>query len=349
MALKRPLDCLKNCMVSRFQRWLVVVMLVGVTGTGCRQESSSEFRFRYANEQPLGALRSQSMLFFEAELEKRSKERIQVELYFGGVLGHERELMDFVATGALQGTRGGFFTDANPKYGLLMMPFLVNDWDQAIRLVNSAFVRKINHEAAENGFHIPATGISQGFRAHTNNRRPLKHPDDLKGLKMRVPMQEVYVQTALAFGENPQELPYTEVYQALQTGVVDGQDNAPANIWDFKIHEVSKYLTLTYYATGPDPFMVNLDWYQTLPAELKEVFDEVARETMTLSDQLNRDKEQEYIDQLSAKLETNIVSGVALQPFREAVQPAYEYFISRGDFTKDDVKRARAAAAGVGS
>ncbi len=336
-------------MVSRFQRWLVVVMLVGVTATSCRQESNSEFRFRYANEQPLGALRSQSMLFFEAELEKRSKGRIQVELYFGGVLGHERELMDFVATGALQGTRGGFFTDANPKYGLLMMPFLVNDWDQAIRLVNSAFVRKINHEAAKNGFHIPATGISQGFRAHTNNRRPLKHPDDLKGLKMRVPMQEVYVQTALAFGENPQELPYTEVYQALQTGVVDGQDNAPANIWDFKIHEVSKYLTLTYYATGPDPFMVNLDWYQTLPAELKEVFDEVARETMTLSDQLNRDKEQEYIDQLSAELETNIVSGVALQPFREAVQPAYEYFIGKGDFTEDDVKRARAAAAGGGS
>ena len=161
---------------------------------------------------------------------------------------------------------------------------------------------------------------------------------------MRVPMQEVYVQTALAFEENPQELPYTEVYQALQTGVVDGQDNAPANIWDFKIHEVSKYLTLTYYATGPDPFMVNLDWYETLPVELKEVFDEVARETMALSDQLNRDKEQEYIDQLSAELETNIVSGDALQPFRQAVQPAYDYFIEKGDFSEEDVKRARAAS-----
>ena len=166
-------------------------MLIGVTGTNCRQESFSEFRFRYANEQPIGALRSQSMLFFETELEKRTQGRIQVELYFGGVLGHERELMDFVATGALQGTRGGFFADANPKFSLLMMPFLVNDWDQAIRLVNSEFVQEINQGSAKNGFHIPATGISQGFRAHTNNKRPLKHPDDLKGLKMRVPMQDV--------------------------------------------------------------------------------------------------------------------------------------------------------------
>jgi C4-dicarboxylate-binding protein DctP len=90
--------------------------------------------------------------------------------------------------------------------------------------------------------------------------------------------------------------------------------------------------------------MVNLDWYETLPAELKEVFDEVARETMALSDQLNRDKEQEYIDQLSAELETNIVSGDALQPFRQAVQPAYDYFIEKGDFSEEDVKRARAAS-----
>jgi C4-dicarboxylate-binding protein DctP len=346
MASTRLLVCSNGFMVSGIQRQLAVIvaLLVGITTTGCRQELAAEFRFRYAHEQPVGSLRSQSMRFFETELEKRSQGRIQVELYLGGVLGHERELMDFVATGALQSTRGGFFTDANPKFGLLMMPFLVNDWDQAIRLVNSGFVREINREAAKNGFHIPATGISQGFRAHTNNKRPLKHPDDLKGLKMRVPMQEVYVQTALAFEENPQELPYTEVYQALQTGVVDGQDNAPANIWDFKIHEVSKYLTLTYYATGPDPFMVNLDWYETLPVELKEVFDEVARETMALSDQLNRDKEEEYIDQLSAELETNIVSGDALQPFRQAVQPAYDYFIKKGDFSEEDVKRARDAS-----
>ena len=161
---------------------------------------------------------------------------------------------------------------------------------------------------------------------------------------MRVPMQDVYVQTALAFEANPQELPYTEVYQALQTGVVDGQDNAPANIWDFKIHEVSKYLTLTYYATGPDPLMVNLEWYNRLPADLRTIFDEVSREAMALSDRLNREKEQSYIDRLSASLETNIVSGDELEPFRGSVQPVYDYFINRGDFTEEDVVRARRAA-----
>lgn len=341
-----------NCPLQRPRTpvLLLTALIIGaLIPTACREAPTSDlqneaYRFRYANEQPPAALRSQSMLFFEKTLEERSQGRIAVELYFGGVLGDERELMDFVATGALQGTRGGFFADANPKFGLLNMPFLVDDWDQALRLMQSDFVQEINRGAAANGFHIPATGISQGFRAHTNNKRPIRHPSDLAGLKMRVPMQEVYVQTAQAFGTNPQELPYTEVYQALQTGVVDGQDNAPANIWDFKIHEVSKFLTLTYYATGPDPLIVNLDWYERLPTDLQTIFDEAAVETMALSDRLNREKEQEYIRELSAVLKTNTVSGEALAPFRDAVQPVYAYFMKKGDFTTEDLERARRAA-----
>jgi C4-dicarboxylate-binding protein DctP len=329
-------------------KWLLIPWLVlafVLFGTSCTKQQNT-ILFRYANEQPFGAIRSQSMLYFETELEKRSGGRIEVELYFGGVLGHERELMDFVATGALQATRGAFHTDTNPKFNLLGMPFLVDNWDQAIRLMNSGFVQEINRDAAKKGYHIPATGISQGFRAHTNSVRPLAHPDDLKGLKMRVPMMEVYVRTAMAFGANPQELPYSEVYQALQTGVVDGQDNAVSNIWDFKVYEVSKYLTITNYATGPDPLMVNLSWYQNLPDDLKPIFDEVSRETIALSDKMNRESEQDYIDKLSAHLETNLVEGEALEPFRQAVQPVYDYFIEQRTFTEEDVNRARAAARG---
>ena len=75
------------------------------------------------------------MDYFKRELERRSGGRIKVELYVGGVLGNERELMDLVATGALQGTRGAFFADANPKFNLLTLPFLVSGWDEALRLV----------------------------------------------------------------------------------------------------------------------------------------------------------------------------------------------------------------------
>ena len=345
-AISSPISSFSNDTTGpgpRMMRRLVFLVLIAVFGASCSDEEHGFF-FRYSNEQPEAAIRSQSMLFFKEELEKRSGGRISVDLYLGGVLGNERELMDFVATGVLQGTRGGFFADANPEFNLFTLPFLVDDWDQAIRLVNSDFTKEVNARAKKNGFHIPATGISQGFRAHTNNVRPIRHPDDLKGLKMRVPMQDVYVQTALAFGANPQELPYVEVYQALQTGVVDGQDNAPSNIWDFKIYEVSKYLTITNYATGPDPLLVNLAWYDSMPDDLKSIFDDVARETITLSDRMNREKEKEYIDKLAEKIETNYVTGAALEPFREAIRPLYQHFVDKGHFTMRDIERARQAA-----
>jgi len=284
------------------------------------------------------------MLFFKKQLETKTKGKIKVELFFSGVLGNERELMDLVATGVLQGTRGGFFADANPKFNLITLPFLVDGWDQALRLVNSSFMQKINIGARDNGFHIPATGISQGFRAYTNNKKPIKHPNDLKGMKMRVPMQEVYVQTALAFGSNPQELPFIEVYHALQTGVVDGQDNAPSNIWDFKIYEVSNYLTINNYATGPDPFMVNLKWYESLPNDLQKIFDDVARETIAISDKLNRKQESEFIQKLAQHLEVNYLTDDELDPFRKAVIPVYQYFVDQGSFSFKEIDKAREAA-----
>ncbi len=325
----------------------ILFFSLALLAVSCVKQDSVEFVFRYSNEQPEAALRSQSMIkFFKEQLEERSNGRIKVELFFGGVLGNERELMDFVQTGVLQGTRGGFFADANPKFMLFTLPFLVDDWDQAQRLVKSDFTRKINEGAREWGFHVPATGISQGFRAHTNNKKPIRHPDDLKGLKMRVPSQEVYVQTSKAFGANPQELPYVEVYQALQTGVVDGQDNAPSNIWDFKIHEVSKYLTITNYATGPDPLIVNLGWYESLPRDLKIVFDDVSRETMEFSDRINREKEAEYIEKISNKLEVNHVRGGDLAAFRDAVKPVYQYFEEKGILTLNEIQKAREVAAG---
>ncbi len=312
----------------------------------CCTTNESGHVFKYSNEQPESAIRSQSMIYFKEKLEKETNGRIKVELFFGGILGNERELMDLVSTGALQSTRGGFFNDANPKFNLLTLPFLVGDWDQALRLVSSPFMEIINNGAKENGFHIPATGISQGFRAHTNNKKPIKHPSDFKGLKMRVPMQEVFIQTAKAFGANPQELAAIDIYQALQTGVIDGQDNPPSNIWDFKMHEVSKFLTVTNYATGPDPFIVNLSWYNTLTPELKIIFDRVAKETMAKSDKMYRSKEAEYLEQLSNYLEINYISDDALIPFQNVVKPVYNYFINKGMFTIEEIKIAQKIAKG---
>ncbi len=308
--------------------------------------ADDHYLFRYGHSQPAQAPRSQSMVFFENELEARTDGKIQVENYFSATLGSEREMMDMVATGALQGTRGGLFADANPKFVIFMLPFLVSDWDQATRLLNSDLTKRINEGARLRGFHIPATGISQGFRAHTNNVRPINTAGDLAGLKMRVPPQEIYVLTAQALGASPQEMPVSEVYSALKTGVLDGQDNPPSNIWDYKFFEVQKFMTITNYATGPDPFIVDLNWYERLPADLKKTFDQVAIEAIAYSDELNRESEQDYISLLEQEMEVNYVDEDDLDSFRQLTDPVVRDFIERGVFTDEDLRIAREIARG---
>ena len=310
---------------------LILFALLAVGMSACAGPDA-EYRFRYANSQPPQHARSVSMVFFEEELESRTSGRIEVETYFSGSLGTERQLMDLVATGVLHGTRGGFYADANRKYSLFELPFLVEDWDQLLRLIYSNFTGRINRGARAKGFHIPACGVSQGFRNHTTSVRPLRTPDDFVGLKMRVPPQEVNVMTSRAMGANPQVIPFVEVYQAIKTGVIDGQGNALSNIWDMKFHEVQRYLSVTNFSAGPDPFMVNLAWYEALPEDLQTVFDEVADEAIRYSDRMNRESEGEYLAKLAGKMEVNYVRGEELEPFREKVRVVYEHFVEKGVF-----------------
>lgn len=306
--------------------------------------SAADFTFKYGNAQPETAIRSQSMVFFEKELEERSGGRIEVENFFGAVLGNEREMMDQVTSDLLQGTRGGFFADASGAFNIYQLPFLVANWDEMQCLVASDFTKGVQERAAANGYHIPATGISQGFRAYTNNVRPITKVEDLSGLKIREPQSDLMIATGTAIGSVPIAMPFSEAYQAFKQGVIDGQHNPPQNIWDFNIHEVQKYMTLSNHMTGPDPLIVNKAWYDSLPADLQQTFDEVAMEAAALSDKLYREAEGKVITELGEYMEINELSAEALAGFQTAVAPVYAQMIEAGHFTAEDVDAARAAA-----
>ncbi len=320
---------------------LFAVAGVVLAGTAA---SAQDFTFKYGNSQPDTSIRSQTMMFFETELETRSGGRIEVENFFGGTIGNEREMMDQVTSGLIQGTRGGFFADASGAFNIYQLPFLVANWDEMQCLVGSDFTDSIEVRAAENGYHIPATGISQGFRAYTNNVRPITRVEDLAGLKIREPQSDLMIATGTALGSVPIAMPFGETYQAFQQGVIDGQHNPPQNIWDYNVHEVQKYLSLTNHMTGPDPLIVNKAWYDGLPADLQEIFDEVAVEALAMSDSLYREAETSVIDDMKAFVEINTLDAEALVGFQEAVAPVYAQMIDAGHFSQADVDAARAAA-----
>jgi len=303
--------------------------------------AKGDFVFKYGNAQNESDPRSVSMKFFKEQLEKRTDGRIEVQNYFGGILGTEREMADAVATGALQGTRGGMFEDASIKFNILLLPFLVEDWDQAICLARSSWMMQVAAEGRARGLHIPAVGISQGFRAHGSKKRPIRTVADFSGLKIRVPdAQEVYYRTEKALGANPQGVAQSETYSALRTGVVEGTTAAPSDLWDRKQFEVLKSITLDSHSTGPDPLMINLAWYEGLPDDLKKTFDEVAREALKYSDELYMESEAGIIKKLGERVEIIRPAPSVIAEMRASTKPVYDFFVNRGDFGRRDIDAA---------
>ena len=176
------------------KKLLAIAVLVLCCGSLLLAEGQNEgagagkvYLFKYANTQSPNHPRSKSMELFKEQLEKASNGRIKVDLYFSGVLGTEAEVLDMVATGSVQGCRGGLFERANKMYLLYTLPFMFENTDQVIRLMRSEFGDAINRDAVKNGLYVPACGVAGGFRNITSNVKPIRGPADVRGLKMRTP------------------------------------------------------------------------------------------------------------------------------------------------------------------
>ncbi len=334
-------------MIRKLLIWLIGLCIGSAAAPVAAEDT---ILFRYANAQNASDPRSVSMEFFKQELEKRTAGRIRVENYFGGILGTEREMADAVAIGALQGTRGGMFEDASVKFNIVLLPYLVESWEEAVCLARSEWMMEVAAEGRERGFHIPAVGISQGFRAHGSKKRAIRTVEDFDGLKIRVPgAQEVFHRTENALGANPQGIAQAETYAALRTGVVDGTTAPPSDLWDRRQYEVLDSITIDTHATGPDPLMVNLAWYQRLPADLRRTFDEVARETLAHSDELYSKSEDDIITKLSEHVEIIHPAPNVRDQMRARTKPVYDFFVDRGDYGWDDIDAAIVASKSCGT
>ncbi|MFW6209084.1 MAG: TRAP transporter substrate-binding protein [Spirochaetota bacterium] len=308
------------------------------------QEEPTVYQFKYAHTQSSEHPRSESMEYFKEQIEKLSDGRIEVELFFGGTMGTEAEVVDMVKTGNIQGMRGGSWQKANPKYFIYALPFMFEDPYQAGRAMDSEIGQKINEGAMDNGLYVPACGVAGGARQITNNVRPIRSIDDLKGLKLRTPPIGVIVRSFKAFGANPQEVPYTETYMALKTGVVDGQENPFSNIYDMKFYEPQKYLSVVNWEVHPDPLYVNPDWYAQLPGDLQAIFDSVSKDALRNSNKIWLGSEAEFLRKMEDQIEVNTVPKENLKGFIDAGKEVYQYYVDEGYFTWDEINQVREAA-----
>jgi len=327
---------------------ILVVSVFAIAGCFDNLEKSqvrSEHKIvmKIGHTQPMNHPRHQSLLRFKALVEVKTNHGVEVQIYPAGQLGSDEEQMEMVKIGTLQATRGNQLEAAAPEFLIYSMPFLFKDIESAHKITRGAVGEKIAKFAEKNNIVVLATGDVGGLRDITNNRKSIIDPKDIQGLNIRTPPIESTVKTLEAMGAHPLSVPYEELYMSLKTGVVDGQENPLVNITALKLDEVQKYLTIIDYQYLPDPFFVNLQWYNSLDAATQEVIKEAAVEMMIYSDDLVKKETNNSLVKLQKSMIINTLTGVQKEKFIECVQPVYAYYLSKGLFTEKDLKEIKNA------
>ena len=306
-------------------------------------QSSDQIIMRVGHAQPITHPRHQSYLLFKKLVEERTNNKIIVQIFPSAQLGSEIVMLEQVKSGVLEGTRGGSFESMAPELLIYTLPFLFDSLDSIQKVTMGPIGEKIAKYTEKNGLATLATGDSGGFYSITNNLYPISGPEDIEGLKMRTPPIATKIETMKAFGAEPVIMAYGDVYIALKEGIVDGQDNPLVNIESMRFYEVQRYLTLIEYQFCPDPFIVNLEWYESLNDENQIILKQCAVEAMQYNDELVWAANEKALEVLSRSMVVIELTDEQKQAFKDKVQPVYDHFIEMGLFSQEDIDEIRAA------
>jgi TRAP-type transport system periplasmic protein len=249
-----------------------------------------------------GNPRHEAAVKFAETLKAKSGGRIEVQVAPSAQLGDDAAMVTALRTGALDMSANsqGAVSNAVPEYAAFGMPFLFGSLSQAWKLLDGPLGKELADKSAEKGMVVLGYW-DNGIRHMSNSKRPLLKPEDLKGLKMRTPPDAVTVDIMQSLGAEAQQIKFSELYVALQQGVVDGQENPLVNIHASKIYEVQKFISLTGHKYEMTPFLMSKRTWDKLSDADRKAVQESATEATALQRKLSQESDDKLIADLKAK------------------------------------------------
>src|SRR5687767_3338933 len=239
--------------------------------------AQTEIKFGHVGEP--GSLFAQSADEFARRANAKLGSKAKVVVYGSSQLGGDKELVQKLKLGTVDmALPSTVMSSEADMFGVFEMPYLVKDRKHMAKIEKEVFWPRLAPEAEKKGLKVLAVW-ENGYRHITNNKKPIKVPDDLKGIKLRVPEGKWRVKMFQEYGANPSPMKFSELFTALQTGVMDGQENPFTQIYSAKLHEVQKFLSLSGHVYTPAYLLVGARRYGTLPADVRKVLEDTARET----------------------------------------------------------------------
>ncbi|WJR66180.1 TRAP transporter substrate-binding protein [Neorhizobium sp. CSC1952] len=295
-------------------------------GTASAEIRAHTLKFAAANNK--GHPQVTGMEKFAEIVKEKSGGKIDVRLFPGGVLGGDVQTVSALQGGVVEMLvlNAGILASNVKDFGAVDLPFLFNSGEEADKVMDGPFGKSLTDK-------LPATGLvglaywELGFRNLTNNRHPVAKFEDIKGLKIRTLQSPIPIELFNSLGANAVPLPYTELYTALETGTVDGQENPFANIINAKFYEVQKYLTVTRHQYNPQIVLISKKFWDGLNDEEKAILQSAAVEARDFQRKVSREADAKALEEIkSTGMQVTELSPEETQKLRDAVKPLIDKF-----------------------
>ncbi len=291
------------------------------------------------------APKGKAALLFKELAEKYTNGKVKVEVYPNSSLYKDKEELEALQLGSVQ-----LLAPAISKFGPLGvrefdvfdLPFMMSDEARARQMMASPMMAEFNKKLESKSVE-PLAYWDNGAHVYTSNR-PLIMPDDFQGMKMRIQGGKVQDAVTRQLGAIPQIIGFGELYQALQTGVVDGEDNVPSNIWTQKFYDVQKYLTVSHHVRLTYALITNKKFWDGLPADVRPGLDRAVKETTKFFEDTAAGDNAKALDDIKAsgKVQIHVLTDAERKAWIAKLMPVHQEMQSR--FGKDFIEKVYKAS-----
>ncbi|KKI92160.1 ABC transporter substrate-binding protein [Bacillus sp. SA1-12] len=273
----------------------------------------------------------QGMAKFKELLEEKSGGKMKVQNFFDATLGDDLKMTEALQAGLQEVT----VPSTSPlvgmikEFGIYDFPFVFNSEKEAYTVLDGTVGKKLLDKLPEHDL-VGLGYWENGFRNLTNSKHPIETVKDFKGLKIRTMQNEVHLDAFSKLGANPSPMAFSEVFTALESGTVDGQENPLATIKTQKYNEVQDYLSLTKHVYTPFVFLVSKKFWDSLSEEEQKIMSEAAQEAGEYQRTLNQEEDEKALKILEEEgMKINEVTPEEAAKMKESIQPVIDDFAKK--------------------
>ncbi len=307
---------------------LLAVSALSLTFPAAAQEA---IKLKLGHVAPTDELYHQAAEKFAELVKKNTGGAVEIQIFPNSLLGGQRELLEGLQLGSVDITltTAAVLSSFLPKTQVIELPFMFRDSEHVYKVVDGPLAKEIYAGDEKKKMKVIDTW-ENGFRNITNNVRPIETPDDMKGVKIRVMENKMYIEMFKALGANPTPMARGELFTGLQTKVVDGQENPLGQIYTSRFYEVQKYATLSGHTYSPEAVVFSLASWKKIPAKYQEEILKASAEAKKFNRELSAKMDKEYVGKLEEKgMTVTKLTPQQIAAFQEKMMPVWDLFADK--------------------